>query len=138
VKILPDEGLPLDFRHSFARHEAYTAEWAGLKGKKSGDLLRSAEAAGYEVLVTVDQGIPHQQSSVGRRISTIVLCSPLPNQSLEELAPPTEAIVQSMETIEPGQTKVVFQFQSCFWRPLVYAETPLPSHLRVRLDVYDR
>ena len=60
MKILLDEGLPIDFRHSFPSHEAHTAEWAGLKARKNGDLLRSAEAAGYDVLLTVDQGIPHQ------------------------------------------------------------------------------
>jgi hypothetical protein len=29
MKILLDECLPLDFRHSFAAHDAHTAEWAG-------------------------------------------------------------------------------------------------------------
>jgi len=38
-----------------------------LKGKKNGELLRAAEAAGYDVLLTVDQGIPHQRPSAGRR-----------------------------------------------------------------------
>jgi predicted nuclease of predicted toxin-antitoxin system len=40
MKILLDECLPLDFRHSFPGHEVHTAEWAGFKGKKNGDLLR--------------------------------------------------------------------------------------------------
>jgi len=60
MTILLDECLPLDFRPSFPDHEAHTAEWAGLKGKTNGELLREAELAGYEVLLTVDQGIPHQ------------------------------------------------------------------------------
>ena len=30
------------------------------KGKKNGELLEAAEVAGYDVLLTVDQGIPHQ------------------------------------------------------------------------------
>jgi len=61
VKILLDECLPFDFRHRFPEHETHTsAEWAGFKGRKNGDLLRSAEAAGYDVLLTVDQGIPYQ------------------------------------------------------------------------------
>jgi hypothetical protein len=59
VKVLLDECLPLDFRHSFHHHDAHTAEWAGLKGKKNGELLRAAEEAGYDVLLTVDHGIPH-------------------------------------------------------------------------------
>jgi hypothetical protein len=39
------------------------AQWAGLKSKKNGELLLAAEMAGYDVLPTVDQGIPHQQLS---------------------------------------------------------------------------
>jgi len=55
LKILLDECLPVDFRHSFPGHEAHSAEWAGLKGKKNGKLLQAAEGAGYQVLLTVDQ-----------------------------------------------------------------------------------
>jgi hypothetical protein len=55
MKILLNECLPLDFRHSFPGHDAHTAQWAGLKGKKNGELLRAAEVAGYDVLLTVDQ-----------------------------------------------------------------------------------
>jgi hypothetical protein len=33
-------------------------EWAGLKGRKNGELLQAAEGGGYQVLLTVDQGIP--------------------------------------------------------------------------------
>lgn len=46
MKILLDECLPLDFRHSFPIHEIHTAQWAGLKGAKNGELLRLAEAEG--------------------------------------------------------------------------------------------
>jgi predicted nuclease of predicted toxin-antitoxin system len=60
MNILLDECLPLDFRHSFPNHDAHTTQWAGLKSKKNGELLLAAEAAGYDVLLTVDQGIPHQ------------------------------------------------------------------------------
>lgn len=54
MKILLDECLPLDFRHRFPGHDAHTAQWAGLKGKRNGELLRVAEVAGYDVLLTVD------------------------------------------------------------------------------------
>jgi hypothetical protein len=45
MKILLDECLPLD----------HTVQWAGFKGKQNGELLRAAEADGYDVLLTVDQ-----------------------------------------------------------------------------------
>jgi predicted nuclease of predicted toxin-antitoxin system len=61
VKILLDECLPLDLRYSFPNHEAHTVQWAGLKGLKNGDLLTAADSGSYDVLVTLDKGIPHQQ-----------------------------------------------------------------------------
>jgi len=56
MKILLDECLPLDFRHSFPNHEAHTTQWVGLKSKKNGELLLAAEMAGYDVLLTVRSG----------------------------------------------------------------------------------
>lgn len=75
MRILLDECLPVDFRHSFSGHVAHREEWAGLKGKKNGELLHAAEVAGYQVLLTVDQGIPRQQTIVGRKLSTILIRS---------------------------------------------------------------
>ncbi len=101
MKILLDECLPLDFRHSFPGHETHTAQWAGLKGKKNGELLLAADIAGYDVLFTVDQGIPHQQPSAGRKLSIIVIRSR--TNQIEDLLPLVNAILQSLETIQPGQ-----------------------------------
>src|ERR1035437_6284517 len=101
MRILLDECLPLDFRHSFPGHDAHTAEWAGLKGKKNGELLRDAELAGYEVLLTVDQGIPHQQNLAGLKLSIILIRSR--TNQLEDLLPLVGAILSALETMSPGQ-----------------------------------
>ena len=73
MKILLDECLPLDFRHSFPTHDAHTAQWAGLKGKANSELLRAAELVGYDVLLTVDQGIPHEQRRGSRKLAIILI-----------------------------------------------------------------
>lgn len=101
MKILLDECLPLDFRHSFPDHDAHSAEWAGLKGKKNGELLRDAELAGYEVILTVDQGIPHQQNLAGRRLSIVAIRSR--TNQLEHLLPLVDAILTALEKIGPSQ-----------------------------------
>jgi len=75
MKILLDECLPLDFRHSFPNHDAHTVQWAGFKGKKNGELILAAETAGYEVLLTVDQGIPRKRQSAAGKIAIIVIRS---------------------------------------------------------------
>ena len=105
MKILLDECLPLDFRHSFPHHDAYTTQWAGLKSKKNGELLVAAEAAGYEVLLTVDQGIPHQQFSAGRKLSIILIHSQ--TNQIEDLLPFVDAILDALRTIQPGQIVAV-------------------------------
>jgi predicted nuclease of predicted toxin-antitoxin system len=103
VKILLDECLPLDFRHSLP--DAHTAQWAGLKGINNGELLRAAEAAGYDVLLTIDQGIPREHDLAGRNLSVILIRSRT-NQP-EDLMRLLEPILQALMTIQPGQAVVV-------------------------------
>jgi len=76
-----------------------------LKSKKNGELVQAAEVAGYDVLLTVDQATPRQQSSGVRKLS-IVLIRSRTNQ-LEALLPLAPAITNALESIEPGQTVVV-------------------------------
>jgi hypothetical protein len=101
VKILLDECLPVDFRHHLSGHPVHSAEWAGLKGLKNGDLLREAENAGYDVLLTTGQGIPHQQNLAPRRISIILIQSP--TNQIEDLVPLVGAILSKLAEIQPGQ-----------------------------------
>lgn len=101
MKILLDECLPVDLRHSFPGHEANTVEWAGFKGKKNGDLLRAAEIAGYRVLVTVDQGITQQTNTPGRKIAILLLVAP--SNQMEDLLPLVPDILVALQSIQPGQ-----------------------------------
>lgn len=105
MKILLDECLPLDFRHSFPAHDAHTAQWAGLRGKKNGELLRAAELAGYDVLLTVDQGMPHEQRTAVRKPAIILLRSR--TNQLEDLLPLAHAVSQALETIQSGQVVAI-------------------------------
>ena len=105
MRILLDECLPVDFRHSFPGHEAHTAEWAGFKGKKNGELLQAAESGGYQVLLTVDQGIPHQQTTIRRNLSIILIRSR--TNQMEDLLPLAAAIIKALEFIQPGQSVLI-------------------------------
>ena len=100
MKILLDECLPVDLRHSFSVHEAHTAEWAGLKGRKNGELLDAAEIAGYEVLLTIDQGFAHQQNLADRRIALLILVAP--SNQIEDLVPLVPAALRALDDVRPG------------------------------------
>ncbi len=105
MRILLDECLPVDFRHSFPGHEAHSVEWAGLKGTKNGELLQAAEGSGYQVLLTVDQGIPRQQTMVGRNLAIILIRSR--TNQMDDLLPLAPAILKVLEFIQPGQAILI-------------------------------
>jgi len=49
---------------------AFQLGWAD---KKNGELLALAEEAGFDVLVTTDQNLLHQQNLCGRKLAVFIL-----------------------------------------------------------------
>ena len=72
--VLFDNGTPRTLARFLIDHhmvtEARARGWAELE---NGDLLREAEAAGFEVLVTTDKNLSYQQNLKGRKIAIVVL-----------------------------------------------------------------
>ena len=104
MKILVDECLPVDFRLCFPDHEAHSVQYAGLKSKKNGELLKAAELAGYDVLITVDQGL-HRQSSARRKLAIILICAR--TNQMEDLVPFVEAVRSCLKSIRPGDIEQI-------------------------------
>jgi predicted nuclease of predicted toxin-antitoxin system len=73
MKILLDECMPRKLKPLLSGHDVRTVAEAGYAGKKNGELLRLAEKEGFEVLLTLDQGVAYQQNLTGRKISVVVL-----------------------------------------------------------------
>jgi hypothetical protein len=63
--------------------------------------LLAAEAAGFEVLITVDQNIPDQQNLSSLRVSVLVLCAP--TNRLSDLKRLVLTALTALDSIEPGQ-----------------------------------
>lgn len=76
MRILLDECVDERLRFSFEGHECHSARYAGFKGLENGALLAAAEAAGYEAIITTDQGMRHQQNLEAQAICVVVLCAP--------------------------------------------------------------
>jgi hypothetical protein len=72
---------------------------AGWAGKKNGELLRLAEEE-FDVLLSTDKGIPHQQN-VSRFDLAVVLLRARSN-AYEDLAPLMDETGAALETIKPG------------------------------------
>ena len=67
----------------------------------NGELLRRAEAAGFEVFVTADRNLQYQQTLANRRFGTVVL---FPTRlKLEFLLALLPAIQDAVSVVGPGQ-----------------------------------
>jgi hypothetical protein len=74
--ILFDQGTPVPIRPFLKQHKVETAWQRGWDKLKNGDLLKAAEEAGFEVLVTPDKSIQHQQNLNKYTIAIVVLGNP--------------------------------------------------------------
>jgi len=71
--ILFDHGAPRGLARAFAGHTITTAKARGWDRLSNGALLKAAEAAGIDLLLTTDQRIRYQQNLKGRKIALAVL-----------------------------------------------------------------
>ena len=68
-----DQGTPAPLRRYLAQHDVSTANELGWSRLSNGALLDAAELDGFEVLVTTDSNLRHQQNLARRRIAIVVL-----------------------------------------------------------------
>jgi hypothetical protein len=74
VLILFDHGTPKGLiRALLPGHTVHTAQSRGWDTLSNGALLNAAEEAGFELLLTTDRRIRHQQNLRTRRIALVVL-----------------------------------------------------------------
>jgi len=74
--VLFDQGTPVPLRSFLTGHTVKTAAQQGWSQLSNGDLLRAAEAAGFEVLLTTDKNLPFQQSLKDCKIAIVVIGNP--------------------------------------------------------------
>ena len=90
-------------RRQLFGHDVEEAREHGWDALSNGELLERAEEAGYEVLITTDQDIQHQQNMSDRRVGVVVLM----NTAWPRISRRTEAIRSAIEEIQPGEVKEV-------------------------------
>lgn len=101
MRVLLDECVSEKLRHHFKGHECQTARYAGLVGLENGELLRAAEAAKFDVLLTVDRGFEYQQNLENRQMALIIFCGR--SVLLEDLILLIPTCLERLRSIRPGQ-----------------------------------
>ena len=103
MKILFDHGTPAPLRQRLRGHSVDTAAEKGWDGLANGDLIDQAELEDYEVLITTDQNIRHQQNLTRRRLVVIVLLSTAWPYALSRI----EEIRAAVAEAQPGELREV-------------------------------
>ena len=99
MKVLLDECVPRKLCKHLTGHECVTVSDAGLAGTKNGELLSAAERSGFDLFLTVDQGVAYQQNLTQRTIA-ILLLQPEINR-LADLLPLVPECLAQMQDIAP-------------------------------------
>src|ERR1700680_2940139 len=73
MRILFDHGTPSGIGSGLTGHEVTEAIERGWDRISNGELLKQAEAAGFDLLLTTDKRIRYQQNLTGRKLAIVVL-----------------------------------------------------------------
>jgi predicted nuclease of predicted toxin-antitoxin system len=103
MRILFDQGTPVAIGDALQDHSVRTANAQGWSTLTNGELLRVAEEAGFEVLVTTDTNLPHQQNMRGRKLAVVILT----RNRWALLKPRMKEIVAAVNSAKAGTCSVV-------------------------------
>jgi len=104
MRILLDESLPKALRSRLIGHEAQTVVACGWSGIKNGKLLALA-ATRFDVFLTADQNIEHQQNL--RTLPVAVLVLVVKNNRIESIDPLVPGLLTALENLPPRSLRRV-------------------------------
>jgi hypothetical protein len=103
VKVLLDENLDHALRKLLGQHDVVTVSYMGWAGLKNGELLQTAEAKGFDVFVTGDQGLGREQNLTGRHLAIVALTA----IQLPIIRASVERVVAAIDRAQPGSFQLV-------------------------------
>ena len=106
MRILLDECLPARLRRDLPRHQVQTVPRAGWAGIKNGQLLRLiAQSGEFDVFLTMDKSLPHQQKLKDLPFAVLVLRAK--SNRFEETHPLMPEVFRRLGEFKPGQVYVL-------------------------------
>src|SRR5258707_3220528 len=101
MRVLLDECVPRKLKFFFAEagHDCQTVPEAGFSGKENGELLTLAEGI-FDVLVTVDKHLRHQQNIPELKLALIVIRAI--SNDLDDIRPHITEAIAALLSVKPG------------------------------------
>ncbi len=100
MKLLLDECVTRYLKRDLIGHDVKTVDEAGIKGLKNGKLLRAASGH-FDVLITVDRNIVHQQNIRSFDIAVLILLAK--DNSYHTLKPLIPQALETLKQVRPGE-----------------------------------
>lgn len=103
MRVLFDQNAPRPLARFLRKHNVTRSADLGWEQLTNGDLLKAAESEGFEVMVTADRGIQHQQNLANRKIALVILPSgrwPIVKMQLRE-------VVSAVDGALPGSYREI-------------------------------
>jgi hypothetical protein len=108
MRILLDECLPARLRWDLPGHEVQTVPRAGWAGIKNGKLLRLISDSGkFDVFLTMDKSLPHQQQFKELPFAVVVLRAK--SNRFEDTHPLMPEGFRRLAEFQPGHVYVLTQ-----------------------------
>ena len=104
MKVLLNECLPKKLKRDIEADFVQTVPEAGWASKKNGELLRLAEVD-FDVLLTNDQNIEHQQNLKNFNLAFVVLVAP--TNDIADLQPLMPAANKALKIIRAGEVEYI-------------------------------
>lgn len=103
-RVLLDENLPRLLGRALSGVDVRTVAEVGWAGTKNGALLRLAETE-FDVFVTADRNLPHQQMLRALALGVIVLAAG--STKLDDLSSLVPEIQEAVSGVRPGEIRYV-------------------------------
>ena len=107
--ILFDHGTPQGLIRALPGHTIHTAQAKGWDTLSNGELLSAAEGAGFDLLLTTDRRIRHQQNLHVRRIALVVLTGSTKWSRVRQHAERIAAVVASATPGSYAEVEIPFE-----------------------------
>ena len=108
MRILLDECVPARFRRELPSHEIQTVPQAGWASISNGKLLGLVAASGkFDVFLTVDKNLPHQNKTRALPFAIVVLRAK--SNRLSAIRPFAPEILRRLPEFQPGQVFILNQ-----------------------------
>ena len=98
MRVLLDESVPRGLKDLLPGHEVSTVQEMGWAGMDNGELLRRAMS--FEVFVTADRGIEHQQNLAQFPVGIVLLVAK--SNRLESYVPLAGALAGAVRSVAPS------------------------------------